>query len=149
AEVVAASGVRVEQDLVPEVAAEQFRDRQFEDLTRQVPQRHINAAQHFDLAPALRVGIEHVVEVYLDGERIFADQSEIRQAAGAVVGRDYGPGDGTGGVALAIPGQTGVRIDADKRPSVFELQRLDPGDLAETLRGCCQCLISHERSADG
>jgi len=80
AEVVAARGVRVEQDFVPEVAAEQFRHRLIEDLTSQVPQRHGDSAQHFDLAPALRIGIEHTMEVHLDGERIFADQSEVGQS---------------------------------------------------------------------
>ena len=148
AQVVAAGCVRVEQNLVPEVAAEQLRHRLIEDLTRQVPQRHVDSARHFHLAPALGIRIKHVVEMHLDGEWILAGQSEVGQTAGAVVARNHGPGDRAGGIALAVPRQTGVRIDADERLPSFELKRLDPGDLAETLRGRRQRPIMREGNAD-
>ena len=77
---VAAGAVRVERDLVAEVAAQQLGDGLAEDLAGQVPQGDVDAAQHAHLAPALGVGVEHVVEVHLDGQRVLADQAQVRQA---------------------------------------------------------------------
>jgi hypothetical protein len=72
--------MRIQQDSVLEIDAEQLRYRSVQAPAGQVPPGHIDAARHFDPAPALRVGVEHVVEVHLDGQRIFADQDEIRRA---------------------------------------------------------------------
>jgi len=73
AQVVSTRRVRIQQDLIPEVSTEQFRHRLVEDLAGQIPERHIDPAEHFDLTPALRVGVKHVMEMHLDGERILAD----------------------------------------------------------------------------
>ena len=64
AQEVAAGAVRVERDLVAEVAAQQLADRLSQDLAGQIPQRDIDAAEDAHLTPTLRIGIEHIVQVY-------------------------------------------------------------------------------------
>src|SRR5215469_14090439 len=61
AEVVASGCMGIEQHLIPEVAAQQLRNRLVKDLARQIPESHVDAAQNFDLPPALWVAVEHVV----------------------------------------------------------------------------------------
>lgn len=77
-EVIAARAVRIGLDLLTKRAAEQPVDGQPDDLARQVPQRDVDPAQDGDGAPALRVGVEHVVVMQADGERVLADQAEVR-----------------------------------------------------------------------
>ena len=71
------------------------------------------------------------MEVHLDRERILADDGEIRQAAGAVIGGDRRPRRRTRRVAFAIAGDPGVGIDTNERPPILELERLDFSDLAQ------------------
>jgi len=55
------------------------RDRQAKDLAGEVPKCDVDSAENSHRPPPLRVGVEHVVEVHLDGKRILADQPQVGQ----------------------------------------------------------------------
>ena len=65
------------------------------------------------------IGVEHVVVVDLDVERILADELQVRQAPAATGVRVDHRADQIAVVivALAVAGDAGVGIDADERRS--------------------------------
>jgi len=79
------------------------------------------------------------VKVHLDRQGIFADHGEIRQPAGAIVGRNDGPRCWTWRVAFAVPGEAGIGVDPDQGPAVLELERMDFRNFGEALRPRRQC----------
>jgi len=138
--IVAARAVRIGLDLLTKRAAEQPVDGQPDDLARQVPQRDVDPAQDGDGAPALRVGVEHVVVMQADGERVLADQAEVRQA-GAFQPGDHGPGVGAAPTTGTVASDPGIGLDLDQRRASFGLQGMDARDLDLASGGCGECLV--------
>jgi len=85
-----------------------------EQFAGQIPQRHVDAAQGPHGAAALFIGIEHVVEVDLDGQRILADQSQVGQASAAIIGPDHRTRCIAVGAAFAIAADARIGVDADQ-----------------------------------
>ena len=79
---------------------------------------------------ALGIGVEHVVVVDLDIERVLADELEVRQPpASAGMGVDHRADEiAVVVVALAVAGNAGVGVDADQAEPAVEPHRLDRGD---------------------
>ena len=124
-------------------APEQRCHRLAEELAGKIPERHVDAGQHLQVRPPLREGVEHVVVVDAEGERVLADQGEVRQAAAA---RGMQLDDGAHEVAvivpaLAIAGNAGIGIHPHEAEAVVEPHCLDAGDgdrAARSRRRCCK-----------
>ncbi len=125
--------VRIERDVVAELPAQQLVDGLAEQLAGEIPQRHVDAREHLHFAAALREDGEHVVVVDADGQRVLADQPQMRQAAAAGgVGGDGGAHMRAVDVtAFAIAGDTGIGIDADEAEAAVEPHGVDVGNGGE------------------
>ncbi len=128
AEEVTAAAVGIERDLVAEGAAQQAADRLAQQLAGEIPERDVDGAQHAHDPATLGVGVEHVVKVDVDGQRVLADQAQVGQARPfqMINGR---ADKGTGAVAWPDPEQAGVGLHLDQRGPALGLEDLDVGDL--------------------
>ncbi len=126
-------------DLVAEIAAQQFRHRLVQQLARQVPQRHVDAGEDpHGFAAALLIGIEHVVEMDLDRQRVLADQAQMRQPPAAIVEIDHRAGHRPVALAFAETADARIGVDADQGLRALEVHRLDGGDLHQPACGLGQ-----------
>ena len=142
---IAAVRVRVEQDVVAHLAAEQLVDRLAQHLAANVPQRDVDAADHVGRRAA-RTGVgeraERLVPKPLDLRRVLADQQLVELADDA---RDGAVGDLRRGRDLAPAGD--AFIGADLHEEVFapiracrlHQPRHQLRDLhgSDPLSGCC------------
>ena len=128
--------------------AEQFRDGLAEDFPGQVPQRDVDAAQDAGLASALGIGVEHVVEVHLNGQRVLAEQAQVGEPAAFERGDDVS-GEGAVGAAGAVAGDAGVGLDLDQGAGVFHLHGFDGGDFDLVADGGRQSRQGGQRCLQG
>ena len=125
---VAAGAVRVESDSSRKLPPSSFDTGWPSSLPARSHSANVDAAQHPCHPPALRIGVKHVVEVDLNRQRVFADQSQVGQAW-AFQGGDGGAGIRPAAVTLAIAVDAGVGLDLDQRALIVQFQRLDGSDL--------------------
>ena len=82
--------MRIERNVFSEAAAQQHRDRLVKQFADEIPDCHVDGAEHLHVPLPLPIGIEHIVVQHTDGEGIFAQETQMRQAATLGVFGDHG-----------------------------------------------------------
>jgi hypothetical protein len=85
--------------------------------------------------------MEHVVEMHLNRQRVFADQAQVGQTRAFKAG-DHLARQSAAAMTLAIAADARIGLHLDQRAALFELQGLNRGDLGLPLARCCQCVIT-------
>ena len=77
---------------------------------------------------ALWVGVEHVVEVDFNRQRVFADQAQMGEAWTFEHGNRFA-GKCPAAVTFAIAADASIGVDAEQRAPIVELHGFDGSDL--------------------
>ena len=117
-EVTCIGAVRVEANLITEVAAQQLGNRLPQQLAGQIPERNIDPAPDAHCASPLWIGVEHVVKVYVNRQRVLADQPQVGQPW-SLQRRNRLTSKGATAMTLTIAGNLRIGLDLDEGASVL------------------------------